>query len=155
MLHGQVEIRTFDFTHILTNLHAQILTRGLEYCKKEHFEHLSEHRPDILSLSLVFDRIDRQNAFTAMQMFNEKVESYMHSAGFTGTANFVKLIRNWHEACNKCGLPADTRVAYLHNMHNFLTCGINFNAIPFQYLGQYIKGLTWQTFEALLQNIST
>ena len=73
MLRGQVEIRTFDFTHILTNLRAQILTRGLEYCKKEHFKHLSEHRPDILSLSLVFDRIDQQNAFTAMQMFYKKV----------------------------------------------------------------------------------
>ena len=59
----------------------------------------------------------------------------MHSAGFTEMANFVKLIQNWHEACNKCGLPADTSVAYLHDMHNFLTCGINFNAIPFQYLG--------------------
>ena len=150
ILHGQVEFRTFDFTHILTNLQTQILTRGLEYCKKEHFEHLSEHRPDILSLSLVFDRIDQQNAFTAMRMFNEKVESYMHSAGFTEMAEFVKLVRNWHDACNKRGLPADTRVTYLHDMHNFLTCGINFNAIPYQYPGRYIKGLTWQTFEALL-----
>ena len=138
MLHGQVEFRTFDFTHILTNVCKQILTRGLEYCKKEHFEHLSEHRPDILNLSLVFDRINQQNAFTAMWMFNEKVESYMRSPGFTETANFVKLVRNWHDACNKHGLPADTRVTYLHNMHNFLTCGINFNVIPFQYLGRYI-----------------
>ena len=88
-------------------------------------------------------------------MFNEKVELYMCSAGFTETAKFVKLVRNWHDACNKHGLPADTRVTYLHDMHNFLTCGINFNAIPFQYPGRYIKGLTWQTFEALLQNIST
>ena len=155
ILHGQVEFRTFDFTHILTNLRTQILTRGLEYCKKEHFKHLSEHRPNILSLSLVFDRIDQQNASTAMWMFNEKVESYMCSAGFTEMAEFVKLIWNWHDACNKRGLPADTRVTYLHDIHNFLTCSINFNAIPFQYPGRYIKGLTWQTFEALLQNIST
>ena len=154
-LRAQLEFHTFDFTHILTNLHTQILTRGLDYCKKEHFEHLSEDRPDILSLSLVFDRIDQQNAFTAMRMFNESIESYMHTAGFTDTANFVQLIRNWHDACNKRGIPADTRVRYLHDMHQFLTEGINFNAIPFQYPGRYIKGLTWQTFEALLQNIST
>ena len=155
MLRGQVKFRTFDFTHILTNLHMQTLTQGLDYCKKEHFEHLSEHRPDILSLSLVFDKIDQQNAFTAMRVFSEKVECYMRTAGFTETANFVKLIRNWYDACNKRGLPADTRVAYLHDMHKFLTCGINFNAIPFQYPGRYIKGLMWQTFESLLQNIST
>ena len=40
-------------------------------------------------------------------------------------------------------------------MHKFLTDGINFNCIPFQYPGRYIKGITWQTFEALLQNILT
>ena len=33
--------------------------------------------------------------------------------------------------------------------------GINFDAIPFQYPGRYIKGITWQTYEALLQMIST
>ena len=37
----QIEFRTFDFTHILTNLRTQILTRGLEFCHKTHFEHLS------------------------------------------------------------------------------------------------------------------
>ena len=40
-------------------------------------------------------------------------------------------------------------------MHKFLTDEINFNCVPFQYPGRYIKGITWQTFEALLQNIST
>ena len=39
-------------------------------------------------------------------------------------------------------------------MYAFLTDGINFNSIPFQFPGCYIKGLTWQTFEAILQNIS-
>ena len=73
----QIEFHTFDFTHILTNLRTQILTRGLEYCKKEHFEHLSTNRPDILSLALVIDKIDQQNAFTAMRMFNYDVEKYM------------------------------------------------------------------------------
>ena len=96
---------------------------------------MSEHRPDILSLSLFFDRIDQQNAFTAMHMFNERVESYMRTARFTDIANFVQLIPNWHDACNKCGIPADTRVTYLHDMHKFLTEGINFNAIHFPESG--------------------
>ena len=40
-------------------------------------------------------------------------------------------------------------------MHKFLTKGINFNAVPFQFPGRYVRGLTWQTFEAILQTIST
>ena len=40
-------------------------------------------------------------------------------------------------------------------MHEFLTAGINFNSVPFQFAERYVRGMTWQTSEALLQNIST
>ena len=151
----QLEFKTFDFTHILTNLRTQILTRGLPYCKKEHFKKLCHDHPDILSISLVCEKIDQQNAFTAMRMFNYDVEKYMHDNKFLDTADFVKLVREWHEACNKRGLAADEHVRKLHAMHQFLTKGVNFDAIPFQFPGRYIKGITWQTYEALLQTIST
>ena len=129
----QLEFRTFDFTHILTNLRTQILTRGLDYCKKEHYEHLSANRLDILSLALVVDKIDQQNAFTAMWMFNYDAEKYMHDNNFTEMAHFIKLVRNWHDTCNRRGLSTDTRVKFLFEMHEFLTKGINFNAVPFQF----------------------
>ena len=74
---NQLEFRTFDFMHVLTNLRTQILTQGLEYCKREHFEHLSLHKPGLLSLALVFEKMDQQNAFTVMCMFNYDVERYM------------------------------------------------------------------------------
>ena len=90
-----------------------------------------------------------------MQMFNYDVEKYMHDNNFTGTAHFIKLVRNWHDACNHRGLSADTRVKFLFEMHEFLTRGINFNAVPSQFPGRCVRGLTWQTFEAILQTIST
>ena len=151
----KLEFKTFDFTHILTNLRTQILTRGLPYCKKEHFEKLCHDRPDILSISLVCEKINQQNAFTAMRMFNYDMEKYMRDNKFLDTADFVKLVREWHEACNKQGLAADEHIRKLHAMHQFLTKGVNFDAIPFQFPGRYIKGITWQTYEALLQTIST
>ena len=151
----QIEFRTFDFTHILTNLCTQILTRGLDYCKKEHFEHLSMHKPGLLSLALIFEKTDQQNAFMAMRMFNYDVERYMRSNGFAQTADFIRLVHNWHDACNRRGIPADDHVKALTEMHEFLTKGINFYTVPFQYPGRYIKGLTWQTYEAILQMIST
>ena len=151
---NQLEFQTFHFNHILTNLWTQILTRGLEFCHKAHFEHLSKNRPDILSLALVFDQTDQQNAFTAMRMFNYDIEHYMRENHFHDMANFICLVREWHDACNRRGIPADDRVSALKRMHKFLMKGINFNCVPFQYLGRYIKGLTWQTFEAILQSIS-
>ena len=77
------------------------MTRGLPYCKKEHFEKLCHDCPDILSISLVCEKIDQQNAFTAMRMFNYDVEKYMRDNKFLDMADFVKLVREWHEACNK------------------------------------------------------
>ena len=59
MSRSQLEFRTFNFMHILTNLRTQILTRGLDSFPKKHFEELSESRPDILSLAAVFDKIDQ------------------------------------------------------------------------------------------------
>ena len=151
----QLEPRTFDFTHILTNMRCQILTRGFDFCPKHHFEELCKDRPDILSIASVFDKIDMQNAFTAMRMFHYNVERWMKDKGYLETAKFIKLVRNWHDACNRRGLTADTRVRYLNELHVFLTHGINFNCVPFQFPDRYIRGMTWQTFEALLQNIST
>ena len=113
---NQLEFKTFDFTHILTNIRTQILTRGLPYCRKEHFEKLCHDRPDILSISLVCEKIDQQNAFMAMRMFNYDVEKYMRENSFHDTAKFVKLVREWHEACNKRGLAADDVFA------NYMQC---------------------------------
>ena len=135
---AELEFRTFDFTHILTNLHTQVLTRGFDYCKKEHFEHLSVNRPDILSLALVFDKIDQQNTFTAMRMFNYDVENYMRKNGFAETADFIQLVRNWHDTCNRRGLSADERVQHLFAMHAFLMKEVNFDSVPFQFTGRYI-----------------
>ena len=106
----QMEPRTFDFTHILMNMHCQILTQGFNFCKKHHFEMLCEKRPDILSMALVYDKIDTQNAFTDMKMFRYSVQRWIEQQGFCETAHFIWLVRNWHDACNRRGLSADTRV---------------------------------------------
>ena len=90
-----------------------------------------------------------------MKMFNYKVQRWMLQKGYTETANFIQLVRNWHDSCNRRGLSADTCVWYLNDLHKFLTSGVNFNSVPFQSAERYVRGMTWQTYEALLQNILT
>ena len=99
--------------------------------------------------------MDIQNAFSAEKLFSSTVENYMEKSGFSETANFIHLVRFWHEACDKRGISADERVRRLCKMYQHLTSGINSTSVPFQYEGRYIRGMTWQTFEAILQNIST
>ena len=55
----QIEHRTLDYSHILTNMKTHILTKGYDFCKKEHFQELAHLNPDLLSRPLVYDNIDQ------------------------------------------------------------------------------------------------
>ena len=151
---GELLFRTFDYTHILTNMQSHILFRGYDFCWKEDFQNLVDNS-DILSRYMVDYKMDIQNAFSAEKFFGETVEEYMQDHGCSQTSQFIRIVWMWHQACNMRGLPADERVKRWCNMYEFLTRGINFTSVPFQFAGHYIRGMTWQTFEAILQNIST
>ena len=66
----QLEPRTLDFSHILTNIRMHICRHSYGFCKTEHFLELCCERPDILSHSNVEDRADPQNVFTAIKFFS-------------------------------------------------------------------------------------
>ena len=90
----QLEPRTLDFSHVLTNIRMHICRHGYDFCKMEHFLELCSERPDILSHSIVEDRAGPQNVFTAIKFFSLPVQCHMLSKGYAETAHFIKLIRN-------------------------------------------------------------
>ena len=121
----------------------------------DHFLELCSERPDILSRSIVEDWADPQNVFTAIKFFSLPVQHYMLSKGYTETANFIQLIRNWFRTCNEKGIKADERVEYWYNTHEFLTRGVNFKQFPSPLCSHYVKEMPVQISEALLQICST
>ena len=150
-----MEPRTLDFSHVLTNMRMHMCCHGYDFCKVEHFLELCAERPDILSHSIVEDRADLQNVFTAIKFFSLPVQHYMVSKGYLETAQFIEIIQNWFKACNDRGLQADERVEYWYNTHEFLTRGLDFKVYPSQLCSYYVKGMPVQTSEALLQICST
>ena len=135
--HKQIEHQTLDYTHILTNMKTHILNKGYDFCKQEHFQTLAMKKPDLLSRPLVFGNIDQQNTYSAQLMFSENVEKFMLRKGYTETAEFIKLVRHWHTACDSRGVRADVRVMLLYNMYSFLMEKTDFNSFPFPYTGRY------------------
>ena len=129
----QLKPRTLDFSHVLTNIRMHICRHSYNFCKTEHFLELSSERPDILSHSVVEDRADPQNVFTAIRCFSLLVQCYMLSKGYAETAHFIQLIRNWFRACNERGIKADERVEYWYDTHEFLTRGVDFKQFPHNY----------------------
>ena len=144
-----------DYSHILTNMNNHISKNGYAFCPKEHYEQLVNEWPDILSRSIVIDRIDMQNIFMAKKFFSSPVAKYMEDCGFGESAKFINLVRNWFEACDERGILANHHVEQLYNMHVFLTEDIDFDHFPSAVTGRYIKGMPVLTFKALLQSIST
>ena len=62
-----------DYSHILTNMHNHISRNGYAFCPKEHYEQLVNEQPDILSRSIVINRIDMQNIFMAKKFFQAQL----------------------------------------------------------------------------------
>ena len=151
----QLEPRILDYSHILMNMQMHLCKTGHDFCKGEHFVELCKERPDILSQAMVTYKLDPMNVFTAIQFFSESVEEYMTNKGYTDTTYFIKLVRNWNQACDKRGMAADERVEHMLNFFCYLTEGINFDTFPSLSTQRYIHGMPIQTFEALLHNIST
>ena len=75
----------------------------------------------------------------------------MPENGYTDTAHFIEVMRNWFHVCNDPGIKADECVEHWYNMHNYLTQDIDFKKCPSPFSCHYIKGMLIQSFEALLQ----
>ena len=67
---NQIEFRTLDYTHQLTNLRAIVCKSGIDNVRKSEFERISNDYPEILDKGIVFGSLDKQCASLAMQLFS-------------------------------------------------------------------------------------
>ena len=149
----QLEPRTLDPTHILTNLRAHACRSGFDFFDKESFIRVSQVNNTILSRAMVEHVLDQQNAEMAKRTFSKEVQKIMESNGDHAEALFVEIVREWYEACDERGIHPKERVNRWICMHNFLTKDINFTDYPPPTM--HYKGIPIITFEGILQGIST
>lgn len=135
-------------------MRGHILTKGYDFAPKEHFKKISDERPDIVSSALIYDNVDQQSPFKAECMFSFEVESELRKNGDNDTADFVKVVRSWHNCCDKRGMTADYRVNMWYEMYMYLSKEVNFDRFP-PDIGTHYKGMPVQTFEAMLQTCIT
>ena len=97
----QVEIRTFDYTHILNNLRYHICNRGFVGVSTEAFKNGSKVNHDVLPLTIVEDKLDQQNCKISQRFFSEEVQNILLLNGDNSEVNFVAKTRNWFRACHE------------------------------------------------------
>ena len=147
-LNGNLQPHTIDYTHILTNIRSIILHCGFKNIKPEAFFRISDDDSSILSKALTKDIFDKQSADVALHLFSEQVELKLMENGDYEEALFVRIMQNWHDACDKHGVRADDRFNALWAMNTYLTRDVDWDYFPAP--GAYIKGTPKLTFGAML-----
>ena len=148
-----LEPRTFDPTHILTNLRGKICKSGLDFFDKNALLRVSQKNKKLLPRPMITEVIDQQNAEIAKKIFSKRVQRIMEKNGDYKEADFVQLVRQWYKACDERGLHPHERIDRWINMNNFLLQNVIVGDFPPP--GGFVKGIPIITYEALLQSIST
>ena len=97
----QHEYRCIDPGHTLPNMRSQISRHGYDFCAKAAFVHVCERNHKVLPKSILEDRLDRQSICIAKHFFSSDIEQELQKNGNDAKAKFVRLVRNWFEACDE------------------------------------------------------
>ena len=149
----QLEMRTFDYTHILNNLCYHICSKGLDGIKTSAFISVSNVNHDVLPRAIVEDKMDRQNCTISQRFFSANVQEILQGNGHHAEAEFVELTRNWFQVCDERGMEVVQHLKYLNDMYLYLLSKHTFSTYPPPK--NYIAGIPIKTYEALLHCIST
>ena len=150
---NQIEMRTFDYTHILNNLRYHICNKGFTGVSTKAFVNVSKVNHDVLPLALVEDKLDRQNCKLSQRFFSEDVEKILRLNGDLSEADFVQKTRNWFRACDERGMCVEDRIKYWNDMYSFMLSKCEICKCPPPTTD--VQGIPIKTYEAILHTIST
>ena len=74
---NQVEMRTFDYKHILNNLRYHICNKGFDHVSTQAFIEVSDIDHDILPRAVLELKLDRQNCLLSQRFFSEDVQKIL------------------------------------------------------------------------------
>ena len=150
---NQVEMRTFDYTHILNNLRYHICNKGFNNVSTEAFIEVSNLDHDVLPRAVVELKLDRQNCLLSQRFFSEDVQKILTRCNYVSEAEFVHLVRNWYKACDERVMAVNERLEIFYKMYEYLSSLMYLNHYP--PMKTHICGIPIRTYEALMQSIST
>ena len=150
---SQVEMRTFDYTHILNNFRFHISNSGFEQVCSDAFIEVSKKDHDILPRAIVELKMDRQNCAILQRFFPEEVQKILTELRHSQEAEFVHLVRMWFRACDEHGMPVHDRLVHLNKMYKYLVALPEFSHYPLNRT--HVSGIPIYISEALLHSIST
>ena len=93
---NQIEARTFDQTHKVSNLRVRMCKKGFQKVHNAAFREVCDRNNGLLSRGIVYKEADKQNIEIAMQVPSEEVELDIRRHSDIDTAKFVGLNGSMH-----------------------------------------------------------
>ena len=149
---NQIEARTFDPTHIVTNLHVHLCKNGFQKVRSNAFREIYDQNNELLSRAIVYEEADKQSIEMALKVFSEEVENYIRIHGDSVTADFVGIIRCWFYACDESRVSITNRLQWLVDMNNYMNQF--YDVFDYPPPSTHIYNLPIQTFEMIMQATS-
>ena len=150
---NQIEMCTFDYTHILNNLRFHVCNEGFRGVSTEAFIEVSKVDHDVLPRTIVEDKMDRQNSTISQRFFAKDVEEILMAKGHYSEAEFVRKTRNWFRACDERGMEITDRIKNLNAMYEYMVGKCNFS--DYSPPITHVESIPIKTYEALLHTIVT
>jgi hypothetical protein len=150
---GKLVCKSIDCSHNFTHLRVRTCSGDILGISPEAWKACAKSGQTKLSLPLVYDVIDKQSVPNARTHFSLEVEKWMIENDFLKEADFVRMVRDWYDACDTPGIPACDRVEKLVAFRSFLLQDVDFSSFPPNT--RYFKGVPCVTFEGLLMDIDT
>ena len=117
---------------------------------KAEFVRVSITNNKVMPKLILEDRLDCQNIHIAKCFFSLDVQKELCKNGDDHEADFVRIVRNWFQACDKRGINAYTRVRHLQEFSEFQADLVNWDDWLPPY--NYIQGMPVPTYEAITRH---
>ena len=88
-------MRTFDYTHILNNLHFHISNAGFDNVRTNVFIEVYNKDHDMLPQAIVELKMDQQNCTISQCFFSEEVQKILMQLDYEQDLNFLQLVCMW------------------------------------------------------------
>ncbi|KAK7105400.1 hypothetical protein V1264_016787 [Littorina saxatilis] len=147
---GCIRFHFTDACHLLTCLRTKICTHGIPGAglQRQAWEEAAMSRETSLNIAVVLDCLDKQSVEFAKRVIGQDVEDFMVRHGYHKEASFCRLLRQWFQAEDDPGIPAEERCRRRLKLRAWLLQGVDFGHFP--PLTRYIRGIPAVTYEGLL-----
>ncbi|XP_070537447.1 uncharacterized protein [Ptychodera flava] len=99
-------VRKIDPHHLLTRHRSALCKRNIGDAERKHFLEVAADNTTSLKLGMLQESLDMQCTDFSLITFSEEVQTQLEHKGYSASARWCKLVREWFHSMDEPGIPA-------------------------------------------------